>query len=86
MNTSSASDTDLTQSISDWYKQQIVFISGGSGFLGKAFLFKLLQCGVSRIYVLIRPKKGQDPQLRLEGILNEPVSRILVSQLARGGP
>lgn len=74
-----------SQSIVNWYQRQTVFVSGGSGFLGKALLFKLLLCGTPRIYVLIRPKKGQSPEERLDAILKEEVSFYIMLTLVLTG-
>lgn len=63
-------------SVSDFYNGKTVFITGGTGFMGKVLLEKLLRAcpGVSKIYLLIRPKKGQDAQERLQQLLCSPVS------------
>jgi len=65
-------------SIVEWYQNQTVFITGGTGFLGKALIFKLLQVGCSKIYVLIRPKKGTPVELRLDAILQEEVRSFMM--------
>lgn len=48
-----------------------VLITGASGFLGKVLLEKLLFSlpRIARIYLLIRPLKGQEPKDRLEKLL-----------------
>ncbi|KAM3955185.1 fatty acyl-CoA reductase wat [Aphomia sociella] len=59
--------------IQQFYTDQCVFITGGTGFLGKVLIEKLLRsCGdVDTIYVLIRSKKGKDPTVRLHEMLDE---------------
>ncbi|XP_055706865.1 putative fatty acyl-CoA reductase CG5065 [Phlebotomus papatasi] len=44
-----------------------IFITGGSGFLGKVLIEKLLRVcpDVKKIYLLMRTKKGKDPKQRL---------------------
>lgn len=61
--------------VSAFYNDKTVFITGGTGFMGKVLLEKLLRScpGVARIYLLIRPKKGQEAQERLQQLLSSPV-------------
>lgn len=67
-------------SISDFYVGKTVFITGGTGFMGKVLLEKLLRAcsGVSKIYLLIRSKKGQPARDRLQQMLCSPVSKSQV--------
>lgn len=62
--------------ITDWYKDQSIFITGASGFFGKVLLYKLLKScsGVRMIYVLLRPKKGKTSQERLEELFSTSVN------------
>lgn len=62
-------------SVSEFYNGKTVFITGGTGFMGKVLLEKLLRScpGVNKIYLLIRPKKGQDSHERLKMLLCSPV-------------
>ncbi|EAT41108.1 AAEL007220-PA [Aedes aegypti] len=58
----------------DFYRDKIVFLTGGTGFLGKLYIEKLIRCGVSEILLLSRAKKGKTPMERLTSILSsEPV-------------
>lgn len=58
-----------------FYQNKSVFVTGGSGFLGKVVIEKLLRsCQVDSIYVLIRSKKGKDIATRIEDIMNDVVS------------
>lgn len=63
-------------SVKDFYRDRSIFITGGTGFMGKVLVEKLLRScpGIKNIYLLIRPKKGQDVQQRLEELLNGPVN------------
>ncbi|EEZ97452.1 fatty acyl-CoA reductase wat [Tribolium castaneum] len=60
--------------IQDFHSGQIIFLTGATGFLGKLVLEKLLRtCSeLKKIYVLLRPKKGQSQHERLEALLNQP--------------
>ena len=66
----------LQMSVPEFYNGKTVFITGGTGFMGKVLLEKLLRAcpGVSIIYLLIRPKKGQNAHERLQQLLCSPVS------------
>ncbi|KAM7344057.1 fatty acyl-CoA reductase 2-like [Cochliomyia hominivorax] len=61
--------------ISEFYKNKEIFITGGTGFLGKSFIEKLLrECPeVSKIYLLIRGKKNITPLERLKIFTNDEV-------------
>ncbi|XP_050292855.1 putative fatty acyl-CoA reductase CG5065 [Anthonomus grandis grandis] len=71
--------TAVQGSVSDFYNGKTVFITGGTGFMGKVLLEKLLRScpGVSKIYLLIRPKRGQDAQERLQQLLCSPLFDLL---------
>lgn len=58
-------------SIPEWFSNKSVFITGGTGFMGKVLIFKLLlSCpDIGDIFLLIRRKKGIDSQARLNLIL-----------------
>ncbi|XP_076643131.1 putative fatty acyl-CoA reductase CG5065 [Halictus rubicundus] len=61
------------QSISEWFDGRNVFITGGTGYMGKVLIYKLLvSChNIGKIYVLIRKKKDQDPQTRLVHMMQQ---------------
>jgi fatty acyl-CoA reductase len=57
-------------SISDYYANKSILITGGTGYLGKVLIEKLLRsCDrLSTIYLLVRPKKGKKSSERLDEI------------------
>ncbi|XP_053687064.1 fatty acyl-CoA reductase wat-like [Sabethes cyaneus] len=55
--------------LKDFYEGKIVLLTGGTGFLGKLYIEKLIRCGVSEILLLSRAKKGKTPSERLTSIL-----------------
>ncbi|XP_026465065.1 fatty acyl-CoA reductase 1-like [Ctenocephalides felis] len=65
--------TDIT--IPEFFSGKQVFITGGSGFIGKVLIEKLLRCcpEVKTIYLLVRSKKNQKPQERVRTILDNPL-------------
>ncbi|XP_012528500.1 fatty acyl-CoA reductase wat isoform X2 [Monomorium pharaonis] len=61
--------------IQEFYYGQTIFITGGTGFMGKLLIEKLLRTcpGVTSIYLLVRPKKGKDVHQRTEEIFDDAV-------------
>ncbi|XP_076471448.1 fatty acyl-CoA reductase 1-like [Babylonia areolata] len=59
-------------SIPEFFQGKTVFITGVTGFMGKVLLEKLLRScpDVGRCYVLVRPKKGLQPEERIRQILD----------------
>lgn len=61
--------------ISDSFKNQRIFVTGGTGFMGKVFIERLLRTTeVEKIYLLIREKKNKKASERLREIFEDPVS------------
>uniref|UniRef100_A0A1B0CS62 Fatty acyl-CoA reductase n=1 Tax=Lutzomyia longipalpis TaxID=7200 RepID=A0A1B0CS62_LUTLO len=73
----SASGSNLNDyvSIPQFYTDRSVFITGGTGFVGKVLVEKLLRScpGIKNIYLLIRPKRGQEAKARLNDLMNVPL-------------
>ncbi|XP_026322595.1 fatty acyl-CoA reductase wat-like [Hyposmocoma kahamanoa] len=64
--------------VQQFYNGAVVFVTGGSGFLGKQLIEKLLRsCDVKKIFVLLREKKGKTMEARLEEFLEDPVFELL---------
>ncbi|XP_049546653.1 fatty acyl-CoA reductase wat-like [Anopheles darlingi] len=60
--------------LKDFYEGKTVLLTGGSGFIGKLLLEKLVKCNVAQILLIVRRKKGIEPTDRLEQLLGkEPV-------------
>ena len=55
-----------------------MLITGVTGFVGKALLEKRLRsCSyIGNIYLLVRPKKGEDISTRFKKLLDDPVRKI----------
>ncbi|XP_049522438.1 fatty acyl-CoA reductase 1 [Dermacentor silvarum] len=58
--------------VAGFYQGRVVFITGGTGFIGKVLLEKLLRScsGLKRVYLLVRSKRGENPQARLEKLFD----------------
>ncbi|XP_063372248.1 putative fatty acyl-CoA reductase CG5065, partial [Cydia amplana] len=64
--------------VQEFYKDAVIFVTGGSGFLGKQLIEKLFRsCDIKRVYLLLREKKGQTSQERIAKIFQDPVFEIL---------
>ena len=68
----------MAVSIPEFFANRSVFITGATGFVGKALIEKLLRScpQIGRIYLLIRPSKDKDAQSRLRELLKTEVRRI----------
>ncbi|VVD01911.1 unnamed protein product [Leptidea sinapis] len=64
---------DLPDRIAGTFSNRTVFITGGTGFMGKVLVEKLLRkCGdIRKIILFVRSKKGKTPKQRLEELLND---------------
>lgn len=69
-------ESSESKSIKRFYDGAEIFITGGSGFIGKVLIEKLLRScdGVKAIYLLMRPNKGENPAQRLRKLTDNLVS------------
>nr|XP_050868792.1 fatty acyl-CoA reductase wat-like isoform X2 [Vespula vulgaris] len=65
--------------IQNFYDRQSIFITGGTGFIGKLLIEKLLRVcpGIICIYVLIRTKKGKNLLQRIDELVEDPLFATL---------
>jgi FlaA1/EpsC-like NDP-sugar epimerase len=72
----------MASKIAKFYAGRSVFITGGSGFVGKQIVEKLLRScpEIDTIYLLMRAKKGQNVQQRLNNTFESPVSLLKLRQ------
>uniref|UniRef100_A0A1I8NWD6 Fatty acyl-CoA reductase n=1 Tax=Stomoxys calcitrans TaxID=35570 RepID=A0A1I8NWD6_STOCA len=69
-------------SVEQFYADKDILITGGSGFIGKVLIEKILRSlpNVGKIYLLIRYKKDKSPKERLKEILDKPCFRLAREQ------
>lgn len=74
----SSENLNLT-AIQEFYAGQNIFITGGTGFMGKLLIEKLLRScpGIGFLYLLVRPKKGKDVHERIEELFDDAVKTII---------
>jgi len=72
------------ESISETFKGKNIFITGGTGFIGKVLIEKLLRdCSdLNKVYLLVRPNKGKQPEERVYELFDN----ILFSKLLEKYP
>ncbi|CAL8242103.1 unnamed protein product [Merluccius merluccius] len=61
----------MTAAVADYYAGKSVLITGGTGFMGKVLVEKLLRScpSVKVLYLLVRPKAGQSMQQRVSDMM-----------------
>ncbi|XP_063904744.1 fatty acyl-CoA reductase wat-like [Zophobas morio] len=64
------------------FKNQTIFLTGATGFVGKVMIAKLLtDCeDIKKIYMLLRSKKGKNSEQRFEEIFEQPCFEFLKSK------
>ena len=65
----------MAVTIPEFYAGRSVLITGATGFVGKALIEKLLRScpQIGQLYLLIRPLKDNNAQLRLQELLKGEV-------------
>ncbi|KAK7582253.1 hypothetical protein V9T40_013698 [Parthenolecanium corni] len=72
----------MVDSIAGYFVGRSIFVTGGTGFMGKVLIEKLLRScpGIEKIYVLIRPSKKGSPEERLANMISVPLFDRLKSE------
>ena len=74
-----SADLSNGSEIAEYYRNKSVFLTGGTGFIGRVLIEKLLRScyDLKTIYILIRSKRGQMPKQRLNELLHCKVSTLV---------
>lgn len=69
-------DGNGSSSIAEWFRNQVIFVTGSTGFMGKVLVEKLLRdCpNIEKCYLLMRTKRGIEPEQRRDDYVNHMVS------------
>ena len=69
-------DDETIPGVKEFYTGKDIFITGGSGFIGKVLVEKILRSHpeAGKVYLLLRGRKGLSPQQRIQAMLELPVS------------
>lgn len=60
--------------VTQFYNDRIVLVTGGTGFLGRVLIEKLLRdLNIKKIYLLIRPKDKMSAKERISKMFDETV-------------
>ncbi|KAH8247092.1 hypothetical protein KR032_009192, partial [Drosophila birchii] len=71
--------SNMNSGIQEFFNNKTVFLTGGSGYLGKVIIEKLLRTTeVKRIYTLIRPKRGVSIDERITAWEKDPIFEVLL--------
>lgn len=75
-----AMNADNSSRIAEWYRDRSILITGGTGFMGKVLIEKLLRAcpNIKNIYLLVRTKRGQEPRERIDDMIQLPVSMFFL--------
>ncbi|XP_039444543.1 fatty acyl-CoA reductase 1-like [Culex pipiens pallens] len=73
------SSTIPIKNIPETFAGADVFITGGSGFMGKVLIEKLIRScpDIGRVFVLLRPRRGRTPDERLQELVQVPLFDVI---------
>ncbi|CAO1331806.1 unnamed protein product [Diamesa hyperborea] len=69
----------ISSPVQEFYRDKCILLTGGSGFIGKLLLEKLLRIKVKEVILLLRPKRGKTSDERLAEIFSGIVFHKLKS-------
>lgn len=67
---------EIGSPVQEFFRDAVVFVTGGTGFMGKVLLEKLMRTcpHIKHIYLLIRSKKDKNAEQRLDNIFDDRVN------------
>ncbi|GAB0089945.1 Fatty acyl-CoA reductase [Sergentomyia squamirostris] len=66
-------EPDGSTPMKEFFRGKNVLLTGGTGFIGRLLVEKLLRVGVSMVYLVVRPKKTQVARQRVEELAQGPI-------------
>ncbi|XP_065172075.1 putative fatty acyl-CoA reductase CG5065 [Atheta coriaria] len=71
----------LPDRVAKAFEGKTVFITGGTGLVGKVLVDKILRCcrGVKKMFLLVRAKKGKSGMERIDSLFESPLFDLLKS-------
>ncbi|KOX72974.1 hypothetical protein WN51_01342 [Melipona quadrifasciata] len=78
VNFAEATTSNERSEIAEFFAHTNILITGGTGFLGCLVIEKLLRCcpGITKLYMLVRPKKGKTALERYKEIFEEIYDKL----------
>lgn len=78
-------ESEIGTPIQEFFRDATVFLTGGTGFMGKALVEKLLRTcpHIKHIYLLIRSKKGKNVEQRLDDIFEDRLFKRLKHEVPK---
>ncbi|XP_070493160.1 putative fatty acyl-CoA reductase CG8303 [Chironomus tepperi] len=72
-------NTGSKKNIASFLSGKVIFVTGGTGFLGQCLIARLLSATpeLKKIYVLVREKHGYSPESRIKYLMEKPLFRNL---------
>ena len=71
--------------VAEFFVGRYVLVTGATGFMGKVLVEKLVRScpGLAGVYILVRTKRDEEPQRRLDKILGLPLFDLVREEAAR---
>uniref|UniRef100_A0A182REJ5 Fatty acyl-CoA reductase n=1 Tax=Anopheles funestus TaxID=62324 RepID=A0A182REJ5_ANOFN len=80
-------DDVRVKSVREFYKDSTILLTGGTGFIGKVLLEKLLRCfEVKTVFLLIRPKRNKTVDERLDEVFEDVIFDAIKTSPNGGKP
>ncbi|BET01511.1 Male sterility protein [Nesidiocoris tenuis] len=72
----------MPPSMAEWLTGKDILITGGTGFMGKLLVEKILRCcpGVNRLYMVVRTKGGGDANARIDEYKKNVIFSVLLEK------